>query len=400
MHIRANHLDAHAVVVDLGAASTSVVVTRPADRGITVREFAQRYNADIAINANYFDVGLRPCGLSAGDGVIWPDAYRESCRMSMGFGDLNEAVAFDSEAVLRGPLPEDWMKHVVSGKPWLLRRGVIQGGWYDPPHIHRPHPRTAIGLSRDRNTLFILVADGRRPGLPGIDGEALAVLLADLGAYDALNLDGGGSSALFINSEGGIQNRPSNPLLRGVGNHLGVRINASAKWYGAELEGISKTPMLRPGDVAKLWVRYRNTGRFSWQPRGKHAITLASTSQEPNPFYLPGWVSVTAPVGLDHVVRSGETATFDFPIGAPAMMGNFLLEVSPMLSGMEPIAAVPTGWQVTVEDAQAGLIEEVVAVEESDTDAPERSMLASMTGGIESLLWHAKSWIARMPSLW
>ncbi len=358
---RAYQLDAQAVLIDLGSAHASVVATRPADRGINVREFAKRYNADIAINANYYDVGIRPCGLTAGDGMVWPDAYRENCVMSVGFGDLNEAEAFDSREMLRGPLPADWMKHVVSGKPWLVRKGVVQGGWYDPPHIHGSHPRTAIGLSQDRNTLILVVADGRRPGIPGVDGQTLATLLLELGAYDALNLDGGGSTALFIKAEGGIQNRPSDPLLREVGNHLGVRINTNATWYGAELEAMSSAPLLRPGDTGKLWVRYRNTGRFSWQPEGKHAVVLSSTSMQPNPFYLPGWASITAPVGLMHEVRSGETATFEFSVGAPAMIGNFSLDLVPTIAGVETMAPVPVRWLLAVEDSRAGLEDEVIA---------------------------------------
>lgn len=389
LHKRAYQLDVHVVYADLGAASTSVIATRPGDRGITVREFANRYNADIAINANYYDLGIRPCGLTAGDGIVWTDAYHERCSMSLGFGDLNEAEAFESRGILCGPLPQDWMKHVVSGKPWLVRKGVVQGGWNDPGHMHGNHPRTAVGITEDRNTLIMLVADGRRPGLPGIDGQRLATLMADLGAHDAVNLDGGGSSTLFIKGEGGVQNRPSDPLLRDVGNHLGVRIAAGAKWYGAQLEALSKTPLLRPGDMARLWVRYRNTGRFSWHTTGKHAVVLSSTLSQPSPFYVPGWVSTTTPARLEHSVRPGETITFEFQIGAPAMLGNFSLDVAPRMAGIEPMTESAVSWQLPIEDVKAGLPTEI-AKETPSTAATKTSALASISTAVHE---HLSNWV-------
>ena len=48
----------------------------------------------------------------------------------------------------------------------------------------------------------------------------------DFGVSDAINLDGGGSTALYIEGEGGVVNRPSDRFERVVANHLGVRIVA------------------------------------------------------------------------------------------------------------------------------------------------------------------------------
>lgn len=59
-------------------------------------------------------------------------------------------------------------------------------------------PRTAIGLSRDRKTFYILVCDGdnKREWTKGCDFQSLSALLVAMGCYDAINLDGGGSSVL------------------------------------------------------------------------------------------------------------------------------------------------------------------------------------------------------------
>jgi hypothetical protein len=59
-------------------------------------------------------------------------------------------------------------------------------------------------------------------------GAELAEFLDDLGARDALLLDGGGAAALYIGAEGGVVSSPSDGVERVVANHLGVRFGALA----------------------------------------------------------------------------------------------------------------------------------------------------------------------------
>ena len=56
------------------------------------------------------------------------------------------------------------------------------------------HPRTAVGIDRDTNSVLLLVIDGRQSFSRGYTMVELANLMLELGAEDALNLDGGGSS--------------------------------------------------------------------------------------------------------------------------------------------------------------------------------------------------------------
>jgi len=70
------------------------------------------------------------------------------------------------------------------------------------------HPRTAIGISKDRKKLWLIVVDGRQPGYSmGMSLGELRSFLLELGAYEAYNLDGGGSSTLVLNNE--LMNSPS-----------------------------------------------------------------------------------------------------------------------------------------------------------------------------------------------
>lgn len=71
------------------------------------------------------------------------------------------------------------------------------------------HPRTAIGALADGRGL-LLVADGRRaPERVGLALDDLARLLIELGAVDAINLDGGGSTAMVV--KGALVNFPTDP---------------------------------------------------------------------------------------------------------------------------------------------------------------------------------------------
>jgi hypothetical protein len=112
----------------------------------------------------------------------------------------------------------------VGGFPELLRHGrdVLGEQAVRAPFGEQRHPRTAIGWSADGARLFLVVVDGRQP--PYSDGMSLPELVwvfRRLGAAHALNLDGGGSTALVINSR--LVSRPSDTDgERVVGNALSL----------------------------------------------------------------------------------------------------------------------------------------------------------------------------------
>lgn len=339
------------LLVDLTAPEVSIVATRPEDRGMPVRDFARRYDADIAINANYFDGGYKSCGMAAGDGRVWDTAYVEGCDMSIGFGRLNEAVAFDSSAVLHGPFAEPWMTDVVSGKPWLVRDGVEQGGWLSPGHIEGHHPRTAIGLSRDRHTLMILVVDGRHNGVRGWDGSQLASMLVEFGAWNAFNLDGGGSSELYVEREGGTVNRPSDGRGRGVGNHLGIRIRRNTEWYAASLASASPTATVDAGGHAQFLVTYRNTGRSPW---AVHDVVFGTNDNRPSALWdASRWLSTTTAATNEEVVPPGGFYTFAVDASAPIMAGDFASQFVPATASGQAFHAEPATLAMHVDDSPA-----------------------------------------------
>ncbi len=87
------------------------------------------------------------------------------------------------------------------------------------------HPRTAVGIDADGRKLLILVVDGRSSVSRGYTMVELADMMTALGAENAINLDGGGSSAMYTrNGTGlmGIVNEPSDGNERLVANAFGL----------------------------------------------------------------------------------------------------------------------------------------------------------------------------------
>ena len=97
------------------------------------------------------------------------------------------------------------------------------------PRPQERHPRTAAGLTPDRHTLILVVVDGRQPDWSfGLTLPELGNLMLRLGADEAINLDGGGSSSFVFAPPDGprITNRPSDGHWRPVGASMGVQITA------------------------------------------------------------------------------------------------------------------------------------------------------------------------------
>jgi Exopolysaccharide biosynthesis protein related to N-acetylglucosamine-1-phosphodiester alpha-N-acetylglucosaminidase len=114
---------------------------------------------------------------------------------------------------------------VVGGWPRILRDGRNVAG--DAATVEGTisrnaetrHPRTAVGFTRDSATLFLVAVDGRSTTSVGMTLVELAALMRRVGAWQALNFDGGGSTTMVVG--GGVVNVPSDSTgERAVGNAL------------------------------------------------------------------------------------------------------------------------------------------------------------------------------------
>jgi len=108
-----------------------------------------------------------------------------------------------------------------SGKPWIVKEGIGAGpillkstfimkgnleNFSIKNMIDMRHPRSAICIDT-ANHLYFVAVDGRYSGSDGLTMNELAQVMQGIHCWDAMNLDGGGSTLLYANNK--ILNRPS-----------------------------------------------------------------------------------------------------------------------------------------------------------------------------------------------
>jgi hypothetical protein len=208
----------HALEIDLCARGVQLRATQEDERQRTVSSFADLVGAQAAINGDFFSYdGYWPTGLAIGDAETW-----HSDNDWNGFIAFGRDKAWISDPVETWTEPAPWMDEAVGGFPKLVADGVALSSYSSAPsHCPERHPRTAVGLSRDRRTLWLVVVDGRSSASVGMTCQELGDLMVDLGAETALNLDGGGSSAAWTAADG-VLNDPSDGSQRTVANHLAL----------------------------------------------------------------------------------------------------------------------------------------------------------------------------------
>jgi exopolysaccharide biosynthesis protein len=225
------------VAADLSSPSArgSVVMSDEVDAVETASSLADDLGACVVVNGGFFRMDLHPArhvGLLMIDSVMvsrpTPSVLRQELRYSvtraaLGFYNSGQAdigwasvddsmlVEWTSPVPNRPARPADSLAHdqatpwpvvdAVAGGPVLISEGRIRvtadEEVFFGSAIPKVHPRTAVGITR-AGLLILLVVDGRQMESSGVDLEDLASIMLDLGAYEAMNLDGGGSSTLVV----------------------------------------------------------------------------------------------------------------------------------------------------------------------------------------------------------
>jgi hypothetical protein len=257
----------HVVQIDLRAPGIRFMLSPPGGSRETLRqttlEFLKAEHAQIAINAHFFlpfpstDQTAWVIGLAASEGRVFSGFETPTQRFAL----VADAPALDIDrrnhaAIVhdnaKTPDTRDIREHVqlwtaLSGSAQIVTDGAVSvpvykdadhpggalaaGGptpysnshsWYDVVTA-----RTAIGVSRDGRTvtLFTVDARGGSDGMPV--GEVASALIRDYGVWNALNLDGGGSTSMAMEDpatgEAALVNTSSdNPAGRAVASSLAV----------------------------------------------------------------------------------------------------------------------------------------------------------------------------------
>ena len=160
----------------------------------------------------------------AGAGAIGTDGFvlvgREKGADALRALAVGDAVAIDYRARAGD---DSKLRAAIGGNARLLVDGQLSPEAADDVTAH---PRTAVGFSADGRKMYLLTVDGRQTDSRGATMRELALLMKELGAVHALNLDGGGSSTMLAREPGSatvqVENGPSDGGERLVPNGLGI----------------------------------------------------------------------------------------------------------------------------------------------------------------------------------
>lgn len=186
----------------------------------TVAAFAKQQGALAGINGSFFDMknGMPVCFLRIGGkllGINDPSPndsvnrkyYQNAVIRLLPSGRPRFNIP-DSSRMCEFKMPDS---NIMTSGPMLLHRGENVPQHLDRRFVYGRHNRTAIGLKQD-GTILLVVADGRnKNNANGLSLPELTRVMRWLGCSDAANLDGGGSSTMYIRDRGenGIVNHPS-----------------------------------------------------------------------------------------------------------------------------------------------------------------------------------------------
>ena len=262
----------HIVLVDLTEPGIRFKLTPPGGSRDTIRQttldFLNQEYAQVAINCHFFlpfpsdDVNSNVVGLAASQGKVYSpfepqpinDGYTDQSYAIIPYApalniDPNNKVsivhhnkAFSDNKQILEPVK---LWNAISGSAQIITNGAASIPKYvgTPPVLNSingysdnnswysiPKPRTVIGLTKDNKTLVLFTVDGVGESQGLSVREFSELLIHDYKVYNALNLDGGGSTTLAMEDPnthlGKIMNVSSDNLNgRAVGSNLAVFAN-------------------------------------------------------------------------------------------------------------------------------------------------------------------------------
>lgn len=202
----------------------------------TTQALAQ-HSADLAINGSFFtpfkDKHLldyyphtndptMPIGQTMSDGLLHGKYKLEWPKL---------VIDFDGNTYIAGEEIKDTsrLKTIISGRSIIVDSGMLVNNMQDiSADSVKPYPRTAVGLSKEKTILWLIVVDGKQPGYSrGLTLTELGNFMIEIGVYNAIELDGGGSSTMAWrtnNNNFQLLSRPSHAKIpkweRPVANHI------------------------------------------------------------------------------------------------------------------------------------------------------------------------------------
>ena len=274
---------------------------------LSVSNFMRIYGLQVASDANFYDTsqGSDPStegiaanvhGLLVTTGQV-VSAVGDSRYASLLFRTNNEPVIVFNNTPPGTNLTGIY--NAISGYYPLVSNGlniadaIIPS--YPDSYIHQPQPRTAFAISQDNRYLLMMTIDGRQSGYSdgALDSET-AIWLLRFGAWNGINMDGGGSTAMYSSDCAGNPtplNHSSYVAGRNRERIIGAHFGIYALPLSSFIFGITNTPGSTTATInwttlsnATSQVEYGTTTNFGMlslldtTPVTAHSVTLSGLS--------------------------------------------------------------------------------------------------------------------------
>lgn len=179
-------------------------IVEVASPGLPTSEIGLQKGADAVINAGYFNKSIES------DCFLRLDGKHRFVTEEVEYFRVNGMITVEGRKVSLCSLDENYKgTNALGAGPLLISNGERIDYPQQTAFYLTQHPRTVVGIDQDKNRVYFIVIDGRAPGqAAGASIKQTTAIALWLGLEDALNLDGGGSSSLWVKGEG-IVSHPS-----------------------------------------------------------------------------------------------------------------------------------------------------------------------------------------------
>lgn len=225
--------------ISLTSAGYEIITTPPKLFFSEVEQFGKKTGSLVATNGGFYGKGHGGWFMSYGKemGKFIDNEYTSVLGVGKNKNGKIKAEIFPPEHIMpKGGGAPDWIFHGLTGIPLMLHDGKIistlpSDNFIKPPEKPGPsmweerHPRTGVGFSKDGSQMLLVVVDGRQKSWSkGLRIKEFAQLFKQFGTWNALNLDGGCSSAMYVNNGKGLVSSPCQPKgkVRLVATHFAV----------------------------------------------------------------------------------------------------------------------------------------------------------------------------------
>lgn len=202
------------------------------------------------------------------------------------WGDRLQGLDVGDEISVSLSIDAKWMnaKYILASGPMLVKDGkpfiTMDENSF---RASERHPRSAVAIDSTKNRVFFVTVDGRQPGISaGMTIREFAEYLVKLGADRALNLDGGGSTAMAVRNYGqdqvSLANVPSDGFERGVSTTLEA-ISTAPLGQPAHIRAFKKQEgKLLAGSSLQVGIDYILDQYFNNIPINQSNLTITATN--------------------------------------------------------------------------------------------------------------------------